>query len=174
VRGVVLGTGGIRRDSWVWLALNWAAVAIVGIGLGPILGPAIQQLAADHDLDAPSRPGAVRCVPRPDATCRLRDVGRICQQIDVVVEPDACGDRVDRVQHIAGGCGEHGPVGLRPAGLWRSRIFQLSECLSWRLAWGGLWVLLALVRGSCACAVEGPAGATSACWSSGRARGPIR
>jgi hypothetical protein len=32
----------------------------------------------------------------------LRDLGRIGQLIDVVVEPDACGDSVDRVQHGGG------------------------------------------------------------------------
>jgi hypothetical protein len=53
-----------------------------GISLGPILGPAIRQLAG-HDLGTPSR-------------LWLRDVGRIGQQFDAVVEPDAGGDRVDR------------------------------------------------------------------------------
>src|SRR4029077_10192468 len=36
---VVMRTAGIRRDSWAWLALNWAAVAMVSIGLGPFWGP---------------------------------------------------------------------------------------------------------------------------------------
>src|SRR5262245_47548379 len=36
--GVVVGAGGIRRDCHASMALNWEAMAIVGISLGPTLG----------------------------------------------------------------------------------------------------------------------------------------
>jgi predicted lysophospholipase L1 biosynthesis ABC-type transport system permease subunit len=55
----VVGTGGIGRDHCALLALNWAAVAMVGIGLGPILGPAIHQLASRSMSSSSPMPAAM-------------------------------------------------------------------------------------------------------------------
>jgi hypothetical protein len=87
-----------------------------GHWFGAHLGPAIRQLTADHDLGTPSHFGRGRCAAPPDATSWLRDVGRVGQQFDVVVEPDAGGDRIDRMQDIGGRAGQCGRVGLGPAG----------------------------------------------------------
>jgi hypothetical protein len=53
--GVVLGTGGIRRDCYASLALILAPEAIVGISLGPTLGPAAWSRLRITTVGRPSR-----------------------------------------------------------------------------------------------------------------------
>src|SRR6478672_2011616 len=58
--GFVVGAGGIRRDCCASLALIWAPEAIVGIILGPTLGPAAWSPLRITTVGRPSRAGAVR------------------------------------------------------------------------------------------------------------------